>query len=88
MKGGAYSYGHYDDLEALFAEQAVELDRAKRTELLHKIQRLLHERVVYAPIWQLAFINGQGRRVRESALGLIEGHAYSAPYEDVTINKN
>ncbi|TXL69698.1 ABC transporter substrate-binding protein [Vineibacter terrae] len=86
MKGGTYAYGHYDDLEALFAEQAVELDQKKRTELLHKIQRLVHERVIYAPIWQLAFINGQGKRVRESALGLIEGHAYSAPYEDVTIN--
>ena len=40
---------------------------------------------IYAPIWQLAFINGQGKRVGESALGLIRGHAYSAPYEDVTI---
>ena len=88
MKGGAYSYGHYDDLEALFAQQAVEVDNKKRTELLHKIQQLLHERVVYAPIWQLAFINGHGKRVQESALGLIEGHAYSAPYEDVTIKKN
>jgi peptide/nickel transport system substrate-binding protein len=88
MKGGAYAYGHYDDLEALFAQQAVELDRKKRTELLHRIQQLVHERVVYAPIWQLAFINGQSKRVRESALGLIEGHAYSAPYEDVAINKS
>ncbi len=87
MKGGTYAYGHYDDLEALFAEQAVELDQKKRTELLHTIQRLVHERMIYAPIWQLAFINGQGKRVRESALGLIEGHAYSAPYEDVTINR-
>jgi peptide/nickel transport system substrate-binding protein len=88
VKGGAYSYGHYDDLDALFAEQAAELDRKKRTELLHRIQRMLHERVMYAPIWQLAFINFQGRRVGESALGLIEGHAYSAPYEDVTIQKS
>jgi peptide/nickel transport system substrate-binding protein len=86
VKGGAYSYGHYDDLDALFAEQAVELDRKKRTELLHKAQKLLHERAMYAPIWQLALINGQSKRVGESALGLIEGHAYSAPYEDVTIN--
>ena len=88
IKDGAYSYGHYDDLEALFARQAAELDRTKRTELLHKMQQVLHERVVYAPIWQLAFINAHGKRVQESALGLIEGHAYSAPYEDVTIRKS
>jgi len=26
-----------------------------------------------------------GPRVRESGLGLIAGHAYSAPYEDITL---
>jgi peptide/nickel transport system substrate-binding protein len=85
VKGGAYAYGAYPEIDALFAEQAVELDVAKRTKMLHGIQQMLHERSVYAPIWQLAFLNGQGKRVGESALGLIKGHAYSAPYEDVTI---
>jgi peptide/nickel transport system substrate-binding protein len=56
--------------------------------MLHKIQQILHERSVYAPIWQLAFINGLGKRVGQSGLGLIQGHAYSAPYEDVTIKKS
>ena len=88
VKGGAYVYGGYPEIDALFAEQAVELDLAKRTKLLHGIQQILHERSVYAPIWQLAFLNGQGKRVGESALGLIRGHAYSAPYEDVTIKQN
>jgi peptide/nickel transport system substrate-binding protein len=36
-------------------------------------------------LWQLAFINGAGPRVKESGLGLIRGHAYSAPYEDVAL---
>ena len=53
--------------------------------MLHKIQQLVYERSIYAPIWQLAFINGAGPRVGESGLGLIVGHAYSAPYEDVTL---
>jgi peptide/nickel transport system substrate-binding protein len=88
VKGGAYAYGSYPELDALFAEQATELDLAKRTKLLHGAQQILHERSVYAPIWQLAFLNGQGKRVGESALGLIRGHAYSAPYEDVTIKQN
>ena len=87
VKGGAYAYGNYPEIDSLFAEQAVELDVAKRTQLLHRIQQILHEKSVYAPIWQLAFINGQGKRVAESALGLIKGHAYSAPYEDVAIKK-
>jgi len=85
VKGGAYAYGNYPEIDTLFAEQAVELDTDKRTKQLHRIQQILHELSVYAPIWQLAFINGLGKRVGESGLGLIKGHAYSAPYEDVTI---
>ena len=84
-KGGAYVYGNYPEIDTLFADQAAELDVAKRTAMLQRIQQILHERSVYAPIWQLAFLNGQGKRVGESALGLIRGHAYSAPYEDLTI---
>jgi peptide/nickel transport system substrate-binding protein len=88
VKGGAYAYGNYPEIDAQFAEQAVELDVAKRTKMLHGIQRILHERSVYAPIWQLAFLNGQGKRVGQSGLGLIPGYAFSAPYEDVTIKQN
>ena len=49
------------------------------------MQQLVHERTMYAPIWQLAFINGDGPRVGKSAFGLIPGYAYTAPYEDMTI---
>jgi peptide/nickel transport system substrate-binding protein len=84
-KGGTYVYGSYPDIDALFEQQAAELDAKKREAILHKIQQLVNERTIYAHIWQLAFINGAGSRVGESGLGLIAGHAYSAPYEDVTL---
>ena len=83
--GGAYVYGSYPDLDGLFQEQAAEMDRKRREAVLHRMQQLVHEKVVYAPIWELAFLNGVGPRVQESGLGLISGHAYSAPYEDVTL---
>ena len=83
--GGAYVYGSYPDIDALFQDQAAELDHKRREATLHKIQRLVHERAIYAHLWQLGFINGAGPRVGESGLGLISGHAYSAPYEDVTL---
>ena len=83
--GGVYVYGTYADLEGLFQEQAVDNDARRREATLQRIQQLVHERVVYSPIWQLGFINGVGPRVQESGLGLIGGHAYSAPYEDVTL---
>ena len=85
VTGGAYVYGSYPDIDSLFKDQAAELDRKKREALLHRIQQLMHEKVMYIPIWELAFINGQGPRVQESGLGLIPGHAYSAPYEDVKL---
>jgi peptide/nickel transport system substrate-binding protein len=84
-KGGAYVYGNYPDIDELFQKQAAELDPKKREAILHKIQQLVHERTIYAHLWQLAFINGAGPRVKESGLGLIADHAYSAPYEDVTL---
>ncbi len=85
IAGGAYVYGSYPDIDALFKDQAAELDRKKREALLFKIQQLVHEKVMHIPVWELAFINGHGARVKESGLGLIPGHAYSAPYEDVTL---
>jgi peptide/nickel transport system substrate-binding protein len=46
---------------------------------------LMHDKAMYAPIWELGFLNGVGPRVAESGLGLIPGHAYSAPYEDLRL---
>jgi peptide/nickel transport system substrate-binding protein len=85
VKGGGYVYGNYPDIDALFQQQAAELNREKREATLHKIQQLVHERAIFADLWQLAIINGTGPRVGESGLGLIAGHAYSAPYEDLTL---
>ena len=82
---GPFAYGAYPDIDGLFRDQAGESDPRKREALLHKIQQLMHEKVMYIPVWELAFINGHGPRVQESGLGLIPGHAYSAPYEDVKL---
>lgn len=84
-KDGNYAYGNYPDIDALITRQATELDTGKRTELLHQAQQIVHDRVVYAPIWQLAFLSGVGPRVGESGFGLIKGFVYTAPYEDLTL---
>jgi peptide/nickel transport system substrate-binding protein len=83
--GGTYVYGGYPDIDGLFREQAGELDRKRREAMLQRIQQLMHEKVMYAPIWELGFIHAQGPRVAESGLGLIPGWAFSAPYEDVKL---
>jgi peptide/nickel transport system substrate-binding protein len=85
VKDGAYVYGSYPDIDALYPQQADEMDQAKRSAILTKMQQLVYDKAIYAPIWQLAFINGVGPRVGESSFGQIPGFAYTAPFEDLTI---
>jgi peptide/nickel transport system substrate-binding protein len=84
VKGGAYAYGSYPDIDELYPMQASEGDHAKREAILHKMQQMVHEKAIYAPIWQLAFISGTGPRVVESSFGRIPGFPYTAPYEEIT----
>ena len=85
VKGGAYAYGSYPDLDAMFEQQAIELDHGKRAEILTRMQQILYERVIGTHLWQLAFINGVGPRVGKSNFDRIAGFPYTAPYEDLTL---
>jgi peptide/nickel transport system substrate-binding protein len=84
---GLYAYGVLPEVEDLFQRQAKESDRKKREELLHQIQRILHDRVIFAPIWENAFIRGVGPRVEEAALSLIPAFPYSAPLEELRLKR-
>jgi peptide/nickel transport system substrate-binding protein len=82
---GSFVYGGYPDIDALFRDQAAELDLKKREALLHRIQQLMHDKVMYLPIWQLSMLQGYGPRVAESGLGLIADYPWAAPYEDLEL---
>ena len=84
---GTYAYGGYPDLDDLFLQQAQERDRKKREALLHQIQRLMHERVMHAPIYDPATLHGVGPRVEEPAVGLNPLLYFAAPYEDMTLKR-
>jgi len=83
--GGLYTYGSYPDLEGLIQEQSVERDRKRREATLHRIQQLMHERAMFAPIWDIASLQGYGPRVAEPGFGLITRYLWSGPYEDVKL---
>ena len=85
VKGGSYAYGNYPEIDDLFARQAVELDHPKREALLFEMQQLVQEKVIAAPLWQLAALSGVGPRVGESTLGQIPGDPWTSPYEDITL---
>ena len=82
---GVFAYGGYPDIDGIFREQATELDPKKREALLHKIQQLVHDKVMYLPIWQLSMLQAHGPRVAESGFGLIADYPWSAPYEDIKL---
>jgi peptide/nickel transport system substrate-binding protein len=83
--GGTYAYGSYADIDGLIQEQAADLDPRRRAATLERIQQLIHEKAVVAPIYLNAAMMGFGPRVAESGLGAIAGYLWSAPYEDLKL---
>jgi peptide/nickel transport system substrate-binding protein len=83
ISGGIRSYGGYPDIDALFRDQAGELDRKRREAMLHKIQQLVHERAMFAPVVEPPLLSGAGGRLAE--LPTIAGHPYVSPYEDIRL---
>ena len=62
-----------------------EQDLRRRGATLERIQQLIHDKVMFAPIWLNAGLHGVGPRVEESGFGHIAGYPFSAPYEDVKL---
>jgi peptide/nickel transport system substrate-binding protein len=87
VTGGRYTYGAYPDVDGLFTEQVNEMNPRVRQQILHKMQQLIHEKVMFGPVIEPAFLNGVGPRLEVHGLGLVANHAYSAPYEDLRLRK-
>jgi peptide/nickel transport system substrate-binding protein len=82
---GIQSFLKDAEIDQWFEQQARERDRAKREALLHSIQQKVYDEAFFLPLWQLGFLCVTGPRVAVSGLGLIPGHIYSAPYEEVQL---
>jgi ABC-type transport system substrate-binding protein len=83
---GAYAYGGYPDIDALFQEQAGERDRNKREAILDKIQQLTIDRVMYAPIMDLRALMGVGPRVTKDTITDVWMSPFPS-YEDMEIKE-
>ena len=87
ISSAPYATGGDPEIDELFVRQARERDRRKREALLHRIQRLMHERVLHAPIFEAASIHGVGPRVEEPAIGLSPQLYFPGPYEDMRLRR-
>jgi hypothetical protein len=54
-------------------------DKKRREATLYRMQQLIHDKAMVAPIVQVGLIRGYGARVEESGLGLMTGYSFSAP---------
>ena len=85
VSSAPYATGGYPDIDDLFRQQAQERDRKKRDAMLAQIQKLIHERVMFAPLFEPATLHGVGPRVEEPAIGLNAQLYFAAPYEDIRL---
>jgi peptide/nickel transport system substrate-binding protein len=81
---GAYANGGYPDIDELYVQQAKERDRAKREALLHKIQQLTIDRMMFAPIYDFRALMGVGPRVVKHTVGDLYLNPWPA-YEDIEL---
>jgi peptide/nickel transport system substrate-binding protein len=81
---GAYAYGGYPDIDDLFQQQARERDVKKREALLHKIQQLTIDRVMFAPIMDLRALMGVGPRIAKHTITDVWMSPFPS-YEDMTL---
>jgi peptide/nickel transport system substrate-binding protein len=86
-KHGFYAYGVLPEVQDLFERQAKELDRKKREALVAEMQKIIADKVIYAPIWENGFIRGVNAKLEEPALTLVPAFPYVAPFEDLKIKK-
>jgi peptide/nickel transport system substrate-binding protein len=84
---GNYAYGSWPDVDELYKRQLDETDTEKREAMLHEIQRILHERTRFAPIWDYFWPSGIGPRVADAALMKIDPFPWSAPLEEVKLKQ-
>ena len=84
---GAFAYGAFPDMDDLYRRQAMETDATKREAMLHQLQQTLHERRLFAPIYDYLWASGVGPRVEEPALMLINPYPWAAPLEEVRLKR-
>jgi peptide/nickel transport system substrate-binding protein len=87
VSGGHFASGGYADIDEQFQQQAVMRDRKQREEVLHEIQRRLHERVMFAPIMEVATLHAVGPKVLEAAIGITPLTYFPTPYEEMRIKE-
>src|SRR5262249_48744195 len=76
---GIRSYGGYPEIDGLFRDQAAETDKKRREGMLNRIQQLMHDKAMFAPIVEPALLVGVGSALARAPRGAADDHRASVP---------
>jgi peptide/nickel transport system substrate-binding protein len=85
VTGGLYAYGSYPEVDGLFNAQANEGNPRARRQILQKMQQIIHERVMFGPVLEYAYLVSIGPRVAVDGVNALPDDPYTAPYEDLRL---
>ena len=71
ITGGLYTYGGYPEVDGLFNAQAIEVNPRVRRAILEKMQQIIHERVLFGPMLEYAYLVSIGPRLEVDNLNVL-----------------
>ncbi|HEX9417700.1 MAG TPA: ABC transporter substrate-binding protein [Methylomirabilota bacterium] len=85
VTGGLYAYGSYPEVDGLYNAQANESNPRARRQILVKMQQIIHERVMFGPVLEYAYLVAVGPKVAVDCVNALPDDPYTAPYEDLRL---
>ncbi len=82
---GPTSYGNYPEIQALWAQYQKEISPSLRNELIVRVQKLLHERIMWVPLINLNTNTVFGPRVKGNPYRIQPRIWFTAPFEDIEL---
>ena len=84
---GAGSYGSYPDIQALWLEYNKAIDPKVRKDLIGRIQKLIYDKVLWIPLTTVNSPAACGLRVKGDPYKIQPTIWFTAPFEDVELEK-
>ena len=85
ISGGLYTYTSVPEVDGLYDAQANEGNPRARRVILEKMQQIIHDRALFAPVLEYAYLVSIGPRLEVDNLNVLPQNPYTAPYEELRL---
>jgi peptide/nickel transport system substrate-binding protein len=79
------NYGSYPDIEALWDQYNKAIDPKVRKDLIGRLQKLIHEKVMFLPLTSTGTLAGLGPRVKGNPFNIQPLLSFGCPFEDIEL---